>query len=86
MAIFYFHVSDGRTTFRDADGLEYFDFNSARSQANRLARGLSEKSGFSGFHVAVHDELDRELIRVSVPESLGEVNAFAASAGQHLSF
>ena len=71
MAHFYFHLHNGNGWTRDQEGQDFVDVRTAEHQAEREARALVGADIAAGLPVmlnsfiAVHDEGDTEVARVS---------------------
>jgi hypothetical protein len=64
---YYFHVTDGRTRYDDAEGSVHPSFTVAYREAERIVRELaSDDRAHPGFVVCVVDEGGNELARVPV--------------------
>jgi len=71
MARFYFHLTDGKQTLDDADGLELAGEAAAREEARLFARDLAmgklmSNRNWSGWTVTIADEQGRPLDSVPI--------------------
>jgi hypothetical protein len=71
MAHFYFHLTDGRQTLDDAEGLELAGEAAAREEARLFARDLAlgklmADRNWSGWRVAIADEQGQQVDSVPI--------------------
>ena len=73
MARYYFHLTDGKQTIDDAEGLELAGEAAAREEARLFARDLATGKlmtdrDWSGWRVAIADEAGRPVDSVPIAE------------------
>ena len=67
MPPYYFHVTDGRTTYNDDNGSLHLAFADAHTEALRIAAELaSDDRAYPGFIVRMVDQDGNEVARVPI--------------------
>jgi hypothetical protein len=67
MPKYYFHVTDGRSTYRDSEGSSHPSLAKAHLEASRIAAELAcDGVEYTGYEICLVDEEGNELMRVPV--------------------
>ena len=67
MTKYYFHVTDGRSTFKDGEGSSHPSFADAHIEARRIAAELARDGAeYTGYAICLVDQKGNELARVLV--------------------
>ena len=68
MARFFFHVKNG-STFKDEEGENYPNLETARAHAAKIASELAKETGYEGFALSVTDEQGNEVAYMPIGEA-----------------
>jgi hypothetical protein len=68
MLQYFFHVTDGHSTYGDEDGSLHLSFADAYAEASRIAGELARDGAGPGFIVCVVDHDGNEIARVPLDE------------------
>jgi hypothetical protein len=63
---FYLHVTDGKKTYRDPNGLDVTGTRAAEAFAQIVATDLRSDAGYESFYVDVRDQQGNQVAKVFV--------------------
>ena len=69
MARFSFHVKNDSTFFKEEEGENYPNLETARAHAAKIASELAKETSYAGFAVSVTDEQGNEVAYVPIGEA-----------------
>ena len=68
MARFFFHVKNDSTFFKEEEGENYPNLETARAHAAKIDSELAKETGYEGFALSVTDEQGNEVAYMPIDE------------------